>query len=233
MRARTVLLGLGLLATLLVTLISMEMQGGPPEEDASGIVAIRHLPKPRPHAVAAAPLDRTDEWAANVLARPLFSRDRRPTPPAAKGGGPSFTGLPRLSGVIVGTFGRTAIFAGTGGAKSVSVGVGKTLGPYLIEAIEPDGVTVSGPAGEQHVTLTADAAIRSQLAAELPRVLAPALQPAAVPGLPVGSAQLIVPRRAVPGLPGTAQQRLNMQLLRQGQRLPVVSGIQPNQEGSK
>ena len=72
---------------------------------------------PRPRAiVAAAPAevapDHTREWIAAILARPVFSPDRRPPAEIASTPGVRLPeGLPRLSGVLLGPFGRSAIFA--------------------------------------------------------------------------------------------------------------------------
>jgi hypothetical protein len=193
-------------------------------------VAIRHPPKAQPRVASEDPEDHTDAWLATVLARPLFSRDRKPTPPDAKPGtATTLAALPRLTGVIVGPFGRTAIFAGADGGKAIVAGEGTAVGPYTVQSIQPGGVTVTGPKGEQMVALSGDATTRSALAAEIPR---PPLQPP--PGLPG------LPGLAQPGVPPinqfNAQLRQNMQNLRNGvpiQRLPAgIPGLQPSREGS-
>jgi hypothetical protein len=200
-------LGLALLATLLLAVIALELGGGPADLDATGIQAFHHAPPPPPRVAPREPDDHTDAWLATVLARPLFSRDRRPTPVAARaGGGPTLAALPRLTGVIVGPFGRTAIFAGTDGAKPVAVDEGATLGPYKVESIQPDGVTVSGPRGQQVVTLSFDAKTREALAADIQR-----LTPQ-VPGQPPGQIGQ-APQQVTPFNPQLRQNQFN---LRQG-----------------
>ena len=231
MSSRIAFLGLALLATALLAVIVLELDGGQPVEDGTGIVPIRHLPKTQPRAASEDPEDHTDAWVATALERPLFSRDRRPTPVEAKAGGPvASTTLPRLTGVIVGPFGRTAIFAGTDGGKPLSVGEGKTIGPYTIEAIAPGGVTVTGPEGERNVTLAADANSRSTLAADIPQP-PPQPQPPGIPGVPPGA----LPGAGIPGQAFTPQQRQNLLNLRAGALQRSMQGIQPpqpNREGS-
>ena len=110
---------------------------------------------PPPHAVVAAAAvpavapDRTNEWVNAILARPLFSRDRRP---AAGGGGTAsataVSSLPRLSGVLVGPFGRRAIFAADG-SKPMVVGEGAQVSNWTVRVIEAGAVRLMGPGGEQ------------------------------------------------------------------------------------
>jgi hypothetical protein len=97
-------------------------------------------PTPRGDQVAA--------WMATSLARPLFSRTRQapetgqavavaPPPP-----------VPRLTAVLVGPFGRTAMFVATGDAgKPVVVQEGDKVGPYQVRRITPGAVVVDGPTG--------------------------------------------------------------------------------------
>jgi len=227
---RAAFLGLALLASALAALIATELEGAQPAGDPTGIVAIRHPPKVQPRVASEDPEDHTDTWLATVLARPLFSRDRKPTPTEAKSSAATtLAALPRLTGVIVGPFGRTAIFAGTDGGKAIVAGEGTSVGPYTVRSIQPGAVTVTGPQGERMVALTGDAATRSALAAEIPRPPPP--PPPGLPGL-LGLAQ--------PGVQPinqfNAQLRQNIQNLRNGvpiQRLPQnIPGLQPSREGS-
>jgi hypothetical protein len=221
MNGRAGFLGLALLGSLLLALIVLELGGSGPDEDQTGIVPIRHAPKPPAHVALREPEDHTDSWVATALARPLFSRDRKPTPVVAKsGGGPTLVTLPRLTGVIVGPFGRTAIFAGTDGGKPVVVAEGSTVGPYTVQTIRPEGVKVTGPGGEQLVTLSGDAKTRESLAADIQR-LAPPMpgQPQFPPGMPANATQQAAPFNA--------QLRQNLLNLRQGQ--PFQRPRQANQ----
>jgi hypothetical protein len=229
--ARPAFLGLGLLASVLAAALSLELDIGEPPEDVTGIVPIRHVPKAQPRVASEDPEDHTDAWVATSLARPLFSRDRKPTPVAAKAGGPALTSLPRLTGVVVGPFGRLAIFAGSGDKeKPIAVSEGKTLGPYTVQAIQPGRVTVNGPDGERVVSLSADAATRQALAAEIPQPQQ--VQPGQQQGLPPGTLP------GVPGVPNPLAQRPNLLNLRPGMQFQrgIARGEQPprpNQEGSE
>lgn len=107
----------------------------------------------RPRASVAAPPssavpDHTGDWVATILARPLLSPDRRPAPEvsAAGSGSRAPDGLPRLSGVLVGPFGRSAIFAADG-AKPVVVGEGSRVSAWTVRLIQAGEVQVVGPGG--------------------------------------------------------------------------------------
>ena len=110
----------------------------------------RIAPHPRAAAATAAQdatPDHTSEWIAAVLARPVFSPDRRP--PAEIASTPDVRmadGLPRLSGVLVGPFGRSAIFAADG-RKPLVVDVGGRIDAWTVRTIDVDTVQVSGPGG--------------------------------------------------------------------------------------
>ena len=227
MSRRPAFLGLALLACALGGVIVLELDAARPAVDETGIVPIRHAPRAQARAASEDPEDHTDQWVATALARPLFSRDRRPTPvAAASGGGPAQGGLPRLTGVVIGPFGRTAIFAGPDGGKPVAVSEGKTLGAYTVRAIAPGRVTVTGPEGERVVMPVADAATRSTLAPE-----APPPPPAIPPGLPPGT----LPSGLTPGGQTTPQQRATLFNLRPGNPLARGGAGQRNpatQEGS-
>jgi len=190
MSVRPAFLGLGLLATVLAAAIVLELDdAAPPAGSGTGVVPIRQKAKVEPRAATQDPGDRTDNWLATALARPLFSRDRRPTDAEPNTGAGPTLGLPRLTGVVIGPFGQRAIFAATDGGRPTVLSVGKTLGAYTVEKIEPGGVTVSGPEGRHQVALAADAKERHAMAPELPRpapaqVQAQAQHPGQAPGLP-------------------------------------------------
>lgn len=232
MSARLGWLGMALLGTALLAALALELESSQTDEDAGGVAPSRHVPPTQPRVASEDPEDRTGAWAATALARPLFSRDRKPAPVTAKAGGaPMLAALPRLTGVIVGPFGRTAIFAATEGGKPIAVTEGKTIGPYRIEAIAPGGVTVAGPEGERHVPLAEDATMRNSLAAETPRATPPPGM-VAVPGLPT----LLAPGGGAPGAPFNLMQRQNMLSLRPGTQfqrtLSGTQNAQPDPQGS-
>jgi hypothetical protein len=109
----------------------------------------RIVPQPRA-AVAVAPAeaapDHTGDWIAAILARPVFSPDRRPAVVASATGGRLPEGLPRLSGVVVGPFGRSAIFAADD-RKPLVVDEGGRIGAWTVRTIDAGTVEVSGPGG--------------------------------------------------------------------------------------
>lgn len=169
-----------------------------PAGSETGSAPIRQQAKVEPRA-AQGPSDRTDNWLTTALARPLFSRDRRPTDAGPNSAGTTLGSLPRLTGVVIGPLGQSAIFAATNGGRPTVVTVGKTLGEYTVEKIEPGGVTVSGPNGRHQVSLAADATARHEMAAELPRPSpAQARAQAQQPGQPTGQPPRGVARVARP-----------------------------------
>jgi hypothetical protein len=197
--SRRAFAALGLVAAALVSVIALELE--PTNEDPALPVIIRRAPLVQTaHAhTPAAPSDHTDEWVTTTLARPLFSRDRRPAPasssPAAAAA--EIDGLPRLTSVLVGPFGRIAIFAAAEGSKPLVLNEGGSLGAYSVNAIVPGQVTVKGPEGV--------------------RVLRPAFDPNA-PLRPPEPA--LLPRRAnevAPRLPPNLQQRLGVDVNAQQQ----------------
>jgi hypothetical protein len=150
-------------ATGLAALVALEVANAP--KDTVGplpprAVAISSLPK----SVAS---DHSGEWVSTILGRPLFSPDRRPSStPAAVAGLP---GLPRLSGIMVGPFGRSAIFAAEG-AKPIVAQEGARVAGYTIKAIEATQVRLIGPNGNVVLYPTFAAAAASRVTkAPLPR----------------------------------------------------------------
>jgi hypothetical protein len=144
---RLVIGGLTAIAGALAVVVAWEVGGFAP---APGPVASPH----RATAVAApeaAPPDHTSDWVASILARPLLSADRRPPAEgAAVAAGPELAGLPRLAGVLVGPFGRSAIFAPDGG-KPIIVAEGSRIAAWTVHAIEANAVEIVGPDGTRTV----------------------------------------------------------------------------------
>lgn len=108
--------------------------------------AARSLSAPAPATPASVP-DHTPEWVATILARPLFNPDRRPAAQVVTARGAHMPdGLPRLSGIMVGPFGRSAIFIPEG-RKPLVVNEGGRIDAWTIQAIEVGEVRISGPGG--------------------------------------------------------------------------------------
>jgi hypothetical protein len=135
------LTAMGAAALVLCGVIGIELAGG--GETRPELAAARPVPAvPGGAPVAAAePLSQRDVRLAAILARPLFSPDRRPAASAAR----SVSGLPRLTGIVVTGSHKVAIFAAPG--KAVVAEEGVRLGAYEVMAIGDAGVTVAGPEG--------------------------------------------------------------------------------------
>lgn len=161
-------LGAGLAATLHLAL------DDDTAEPVMPATVSRPSQSPTPAGPTSATADRTGTWVAAMLSRPLFDPHRRPP---ISGGELAGEGLPRLAGVLVGPFGRSAIFAGPTGGKSVVVTEGDRLDGYVIEAIRPTEVTVLGPEGRRvlHPTFEPDVPpVRGTPVAAMPGVTLPA-----------------------------------------------------------
>lgn len=115
----------------------------------------------------ALPPNQHEDWLRQVLARPLFSPERRPLETGA-------TGLPRLAGIVMNGSQRVAIFAGPSNGHPVLAEAGGHIGAYEIRSIADDGVTVVGPDGASMVKPTFDAA---RPASPTPRPPPPLPQP--------------------------------------------------------
>lgn len=92
-----------------------------------------------------APDDQTAQRVAIILARPLFSPDRRPIEAA----GDADPTIARLTGVMITEDGNCAIFAGPSNGHPVVVGQGGRVGRYTVAAIDEHGVTIVGPDGRR------------------------------------------------------------------------------------
>ncbi len=88
----------------------------------------------------------------SILERPLFVSGRRPPagPAAAPVGIAPSDAMPRLTGVIVGPNGGTAIFAGADGKSHVAA-EGDTMGAFQVRSIGPGLVVLVGPDGPREL----------------------------------------------------------------------------------
>lgn len=174
-----------LLGATLALETSMPSPGSDDPETVTGIRAAPRLPRLDSVQKAAQAVDHTDAWVATILARPLFSRNRRPSAERVAEANAT-EGLPRLTGIAVSPAGRSAIFAGSPGGKPIVVGEGGSVGAYTVRSIRPDQVQVEGPGGT--------------------RTVAPAFDPtphtAETPAqAPIPAGQMQMPAPAVPRLP--------------------------------
>lgn len=86
---------------------------------------------------------RIDSWQQTILARPLFSPTRRPTDRPDTG-----DATPRLTGIVVGSGRRRAIFMIPGQDRGRIADVGDLIGPWRIVAIENGTIRVRDETGE-------------------------------------------------------------------------------------
>ncbi len=141
------------LAIALMTLLSWQILGW--RDAPEGTAAPLSTPREATGVpTAVVPVERDDLGlvAAAVIARPLFSPERRPpsaTRPTAPES-PRADEMPRLSAVIVGPRDRRAIFIGADG-KSRAVSEGDSIGGMRVRTIAPGEVTLTGPSGDRVV----------------------------------------------------------------------------------
>ena len=139
---------------------------------------VADVPSSHPEAPEARQ-ERMEAQAAAVLARPLFSRTRRPPQEAEAGAAPGKPPPLRLTGTLVSQAGRQAIFASAAGGKAVAAGVGGRVGVFTVAAITAGEVTVLDPdGGAQVLRPKADPAVRTTAAPAVPAAgTAPASPP--------------------------------------------------------
>jgi hypothetical protein len=163
----------GLIATLALVLVLEWVVPAP--GDTGGQPALPH--KLGGGAKVAIPSREAELWARQILARPLFSISRRPAREAT-GTQSESVDQARLAGIMIGRFGRRAIFAPQGGGKPLVLAVGASVNESTIRDIFPD-----------HVVLASGAVVRPSFDPSRPAgVTAPPFQPLApafpTPGFP-------------------------------------------------
>ncbi|WP_428487843.1 hypothetical protein [Rhodopila sp.] len=114
-----------------------------------------------------------DRRLSEILARPVFSPDRRPV----DSGTHSVAGLSRLTGIVVTGSRKIAIFAAPSGEQPIVVEEGSHINAFEVTSITSAGVTVVGPGGSAVMTPVFDPAppnaprLQVPLRQELPRAL--------------------------------------------------------------
>jgi hypothetical protein len=147
---------------------------------------------------SAPPLRKTADWAATILARPLFSISRRPPRVVARGPAETAVGEARLSGIMISRYGRHAIFAPDGGGKPLVLAEGASVNDSTIRSIQADRVVLASGA-VLHPTYDRN---RSTL------TTTPPFQPAMMPnfGQPGFNNPAFPPNFQTPGFPPPAFQ---------------------------
>jgi hypothetical protein len=155
---RAMPIALAVAAVVLIATIGLEL--GVDSGEAGALSGLAPRPaKPALPEPSAGSQDRGQEWAATILARPLFNRDRRPVANPGDNAPQTTKGLPRLAGILVSPLGRTAIFAASDGGKPIAVPEGGRLGELIVQAIEFGQVTMSGPEGQRILQPSFDNAV--------------------------------------------------------------------------
>jgi hypothetical protein len=92
------------------------------------------------------------DFATAILARPLFRPDRHPFPTNdqdANSAGP--VDLPRLTGILLSSDIKRAIFAPEGSDRPIVVAEGESVGDWRVQEIAADSVTMTGPDGTRRL----------------------------------------------------------------------------------
>jgi hypothetical protein len=140
---------LALIAIALAGLIAIELilpSGNNPE--AAGV------PETQTAETDAAPQGGNSspaDFAATILARPLFRPDRHPFPTGGQEVSTAPVDLPRLTGILMSDDIRRAIFAPDGADKAIVVAVGESVGDWRVQEIAADSVTMVGPDGTRRL----------------------------------------------------------------------------------
>jgi len=201
------LFGLIGLAILLAGTIALELTGR--VADDGDMIADTSRPTPvasKPSAPRPAREEDRQALLDAILARPLFASTRRPVA-APTGPAPLPASLPRLAGILLHGGIRSAIFAGTGGAKPVVVQEGAQIGGFTVQLIEAGQVTLGSTGGAQVVRPSFDA--RPQSAASGPATApgrgVPAPFAATTPAPFAATTDVMQSLRGLPGFPGAAR----------------------------
>lgn len=193
---------LSLVAVALTALIAIELfvsSGGGTEPAA---------PQAAQTAEAAPPAETQSpaEFAETVLGRPLFRADRKPYVTADQDVSTAPIDLPRLTGILLASDVKRAIFAPDGSDKPIVVSEGESVGSWRVQEIAPDSVTMTGPDGTRRIRPKFAA---NAVPATPPDIAAPAPEPAAAPAPRTGPLPQ-VPKRGAALLNARRHQHDNM-----------------------
>jgi hypothetical protein len=132
---------LALLCGVLVAVLTAELwYGSDGDRGTSGEIAGTLRAAPEAAAHGAQPEDSPDQLVTVVLARPLFSPDRRPARGPGAGARAADPALPRLAGIIASPVEAVAIFQGAGGTKPVAARHGEMVEGWKVMTIAVDQV---------------------------------------------------------------------------------------------
>lgn len=155
---RRVLAALTAATIAILALIIWNEQNAPaPDNGTTENAAIRPLPV-LAGQLPAENTGRRTQSVQTILARPLFIPGRRPAPQVADATAPTpDRSLPRMTGILIDGAKRNAIFAAASdGGRSIVVSEGGRIGPFMVQTIEPQQVTVVGPDGKRAIRTSFD-----------------------------------------------------------------------------
>jgi hypothetical protein len=102
-------------------------------------------------AAAAADTRSPADYAATILARPVFRADRHPYETNDQDISTAPVDLPRLAGILMSSDLKRAIFAPDGSDKPIVVSEGENVGGWRVQEIAADSVTMVGPDGTRRL----------------------------------------------------------------------------------
>ncbi len=184
-----------LTAVVLAGVVALELASG-----AATPVALREAAGGALGTAPAAKLtDPMPQQVAVLLARPPFSPDRKPDAVA----GADDPRLPHLTGILVNSQERKAIFAGRDGGRGTVVGQGDQVGAYRVQDISATDVTLAGTDGPHVVRPTFSAAAAAGAIA--PPAGIPPTPPITPP--PPAALTTLPPNLSAPAVPGAGSPR--------------------------
>jgi hypothetical protein len=139
-------LGLGIALLALSSIVALEIIGRQSTPDRLSSRTAPVSARQSPNTIE--PANQIDGMLRDILARPVFSPDRRPAASNAR----VTNGLSRLTGIVVTGSQKTAIFASPTAGRPVIAEEGGHVGAYEVVEITRAGVTVSGPDGTKVIT---------------------------------------------------------------------------------
>jgi hypothetical protein len=146
--------GLSFIALVLGGTIVVELvDRSPPPALFAAPIGVPHVGS---HDVGSPTRDDVERGLSTILARPVFSPDRKPIVIGTKG----IAGLPRLTGIVVSGSSKIAIFAGPAGGRPVIAEERSHIDSYEVKAISDMGVTIAGPNGTRMLTPIFDATLQ-------------------------------------------------------------------------
>jgi len=91
------------------------------------------------------------DFANTINARPVFRADRHPYPTNDQDVSTAPVDLPRLTGILLASDMKRAIFAPDGSDKAIVVAEGENVGDWRVQEIAADSVTMTGPDGTRRL----------------------------------------------------------------------------------